>query len=66
MKWKIYPCETTPWTVIKKWYDEGKYIPYDEPTLLKLLIRVKAKVHPWIRLNRVIRDIPTQVKCVCE
>jgi len=23
-------------------------------------MRVKAKVHPWIRLNRVVRDIPSQ------
>ena len=26
-----------------------------------MLIKTKAKVHPWIRLNRVIRDIPSQV-----
>ncbi len=59
-QWKIYPCETVPWTVIKKWYEEGKYKPYSENELLELLIRVKRYVHPWIRLNRVIRDIPAQ------
>jgi len=59
-QWKIYPCEITPWTVIKKWYDEGKYVPYSEGELIDVLTRVKAKVHPWIRLNRVIRDIPNQ------
>ncbi|CAK9000700.1 unnamed protein product [Durusdinium trenchii] len=45
----------------RTWYKEGKYIPYTEkdPKLLtELLARVKAQVHPWIRLNRVIRDIP--------
>ncbi|CAK9043597.1 tRNA uridine(34) acetyltransferase (Elongator complex protein 3 homolog) (DmcElp3) [Durusdinium trenchii] len=59
--WKIYPCEVTPFTRIETWYKEGKYIPYTEkdPKLLtELLARVKAQVHPWIRLNRVIRDIP--------
>ena len=59
--WKIYPCEVTPFTRIETWYKEGKYIPYTEkdPKLLtELLARVKAEVHPWIRLNRVIRDIP--------
>ncbi|CAE6971529.1 unnamed protein product [Symbiodinium natans] len=59
--WKIYPCEVTPFTRIETWYKEGKYIPYTEkdPRLLtELLARVKAEVHPWIRLNRVIRDIP--------
>ncbi|KAG7402077.1 hypothetical protein PHYBOEH_007291 [Phytophthora boehmeriae] len=59
-QWKIYPCEITPWTVIKKWYDEGSYVPYDEDKLIDLLMDVKAEVHPWIRLNRVIRDIPSQ------
>lgn len=59
-QWKIYPCEIVPWTIIKKWYEEGKYKPYSEEELYKLLIEVKSKVHPWIRLNRVIRDIPSQ------
>ncbi|CAJ1361827.1 unnamed protein product, partial [Effrenium voratum] len=59
--WKIYPCEVTPFTRIETWYKEGKFMPYTEkdPRLLtELLARVKAQVHPWIRLNRVIRDIP--------
>ncbi|KAL7687916.1 putative GNAT domain, acyl-CoA N-acyltransferase, radical SAM extension [Plasmopara halstedii] len=59
-QWKIYPCEITPWTVIKKWYDQGSYVPYGDEDLIELLIDVKAQVHPWIRLNRVIRDIPSQ------
>eukprot|EP00644_Phytophthora_capsici_P006189 jgi/Phyca11/569314/estExt2_Genewise1.C_PHYCAscaffold_320136 len=59
-QWKIYPCEITPWTVIKKWYDEGSYVPYGDDKLIELLMDVKAEVHPWIRLNRVIRDIPSQ------
>lgn len=59
--WKIYPCEVTPFTKIEQWYKDGKYMPYTEtdPALLvDLLAGVKAEVHPWIRLNRVIRDIP--------
>jgi len=59
-QWKIYPCEVTPWTVIKRWHDSGEYVPYDEPALCELLMDVKAQVHPWIRLNRVVRDIPSQ------
>mmetsp|Transcript_46486 Transcript_46486/g.108308 ORF Transcript_46486/g.108308 Transcript_46486/m.108308 type:complete len:767 (+) Transcript_46486:73-2373(+) len=59
--WKIYPCSITPFTKIEEWHKEGKYEPYTDrdPWLLTdLLARVKAEVHPWIRLNRVIRDIP--------
>ena len=58
-QWKIYPCEVTPWTVIKDWFDKGKYVPYSEEALTQLLVDAKAKVHPWIRLNRVVRDIPS-------
>jgi len=64
-QWKIYPTATVPWTKIKKWYDEGSYLPYTEtdPNLLvNLLLDVKKRVHPWIRLNRVIRDIPNYTR----
>lgn len=72
-QWKIYPCEVTPWTRIKEWFDAGTYRPYgnelrertraDGTTerynpLFELILAVKRRVHPWIRLNRVIRDIP--------
>lgn len=60
-QWKIYPCEVTPFSTIEKWWKEGKYIPYTDKNpqdLLNLLIDVKSQVHPWIRLNRVVRDIP--------
>ena len=59
-QWKIYPCEITPWTVIKKWAETGEYIPYNQAELEKVLIRCKSKMKPWIRLNRVVRDIPSQ------
>ena len=57
-QWKIYPCEVTNFTDIKKWYDEGSYKPYgeDESLMIELILKVKTMVFPWIRLNRVIRD----------
>lgn len=57
---QIYPCSIVPWTVIDKWHREGSYVPYPEDQLFELILAVKVKVHPWIRLNRVIRDIPNQ------
>ena len=27
---------------------------------MRLLVSAKSRVHPWIRLNRVVRDIPSQ------
>ena len=64
-QWKIYPCEITPYTKIEEEYKEGLIKPYGEQEgrefnqLHELLIYVMSKVHPWIRLNRVIRDIPS-------
>jgi len=61
--WKIYPCEVTPFSAIEDWYAQGQFTPYTEENaqqLIDLLVHVKAKVHPWIRLNRVIRDIPRE------
>eukprot|EP01084_Bolivina_argentea_P027711 51491_1 len=59
-QWKIYPCQTTKYTVIQKWFESGEYVPFSADELLELLIKVKCHIHPWIRLNRVIRDIPNQ------
>eukprot|EP00467_Chlorarachnion_reptans_P018661 CAMPEP_0114522036 /NCGR_PEP_ID=MMETSP0109-20121206/20529_1 /TAXON_ID=29199 /ORGANISM="Chlorarachnion reptans, Strain CCCM449" /LENGTH=633 /DNA_ID=CAMNT_0001703229 /DNA_START=44 /DNA_END=1945 /DNA_ORIENTATION=+ len=59
-QWKIYPCQTVPWTVIEKWFKEGSYVPFTPKQLMHVLVATKAKVHPWIRLNRVIRDIPNE------
>ena len=59
-QWKLYPCEIVPWTVIHDWHKQGKYWPYPEAELVDVLAQVKARVHPWIRINRVRRDIPMQ------
>jgi len=58
---KIYPCEVVPWTVIKKWYETGKYTPYAQTNERALLDVVKYAMEicpPYVRLPRVIRDIP--------
>lgn len=65
-QWKIYPCEVTKWTRIEEDYKRGSYRPYGHQTnpkewtpLFELLVDVMSKVKPWVRLNRVIRDIPS-------
>ena len=58
---KVYPCQTIPWTVIEKWYKAGKYIPYFEKNPQDLVDVVKYSMvncPNYIRLPRVIRDIP--------
>ena len=60
-QWKIYPTEVTNFSKIKEWYDAGDYIPYAETNqadLEEVIIHAKKMMKPWIRINRVIRDIP--------
>ena len=59
---KIYPCTTVDWTKIKEWYEDGSYKPYseNEEDIITIIKYIENNVFPWIRLNRIIRDIPTQ------
>jgi ELP3 family radical SAM enzyme/protein acetyltransferase len=65
-QWKIYPTEVTRWTKIYDMFQDGSYKPYADDInketgnkkIVDLLISTKEKIFPWIRLNRIIRDIP--------
>lgn len=57
---KVYPCEVVPWTVIESWYKSGTYKPYGENKYIiqDVLKYSMSNCPPWIRLPRVMRDIP--------
>jgi ELP3 family radical SAM enzyme/protein acetyltransferase len=55
---KVYPCETTPFTQILEDYKRGTYVPYSDAMLEEVILYWKTRVHPWIRNNRIVRDIP--------
>jgi len=57
---KIYPTTVTPYTVIEKWHKEGKYQPMSEDDLSDVLLSVMQLIPPWVRADRIIRDIPTK------
>jgi ELP3 family radical SAM enzyme/protein acetyltransferase len=57
-QYKIYPTAIVPYTRIKRWFDEGSYVPYDDLLLYELIKEFKKKVQKYKRLNRIIRDIP--------
>ena len=57
-QYKIYPTAIVPYTRIKRWFDEGTYVPYDDLLLYQLIKDFKQKVQKYKRLNRIIRDIP--------
>tara|TARA_Y100000591_G_scaffold324029_1_gene342789 strand:- start:14701 stop:16596 length:1896 start_codon:yes stop_codon:yes gene_type:complete len=55
---KLYPFSSMDWTVTKQWEDKGMNLHYSQEELREVLIHFMTNVHPWVRLNRVIRDIP--------
>lgn len=56
---KIYPCSLLDGTELMTHWRAGAYQPYTQDELVELLIRCKTIVPPDCRLNRVIRDIPS-------
>ncbi len=57
---KLYPTMVVEGTELERWYHEGKYQPYDDETMINLLIKIKAIVPKYVRISRVLRDIPAK------
>jgi len=55
---KIYPTVVTKESRLYKFWKEGKYKPYSDEELIKLLIQVKKELPYWVRVTRILRDIP--------
>jgi len=57
---KDYPCLDVSYTEIKKWRQQGKWIPYSEKNdaedLKRVLIYRQLITPPWVRVNRIQRD----------
>ncbi|MFQ5399409.1 MAG: elongator complex protein 3 [Anaerolineae bacterium] len=56
---KIYPCMLLENADLYAYWQRGEYRPYSEEEVTELLIACKVQVPPYVRLNRIIRDIPT-------
>ncbi len=57
---KIYPTALLEHTELYNLWQQGRYQPYEEETLIELLIRCKLTIQPYCRVNRLMRDIPSQ------
>ncbi|MFH1207454.1 MAG: tRNA uridine(34) 5-carboxymethylaminomethyl modification radical SAM/GNAT enzyme Elp3 [Patescibacteria group bacterium] len=55
---KIYPCLVVKNSLLYQWYQQGRYKPYSNKQLVELLIKIKGIMPPYVRINRLIRDIP--------
>lgn len=56
---KIYPCTVVPFSALQQWHKDGRYEPYSLEVLANLLVEMKRITPPWIRILRIIRDIPS-------
>jgi len=57
---KLYPVMVVAGTELERWYRAGNYRPYDDNTMIDLMADMKAEVPPYVRLSRVLRDIPAR------
>jgi len=55
---KLYPTLVIRGTELERWYEEGRYTPYGREELLDLLIGIKRLIPKYVRIARVMRDIP--------
>lgn len=56
---KIYPCSVIKNSILELLYKQGQYKPYSKKKLFSLLIEMKKTVPRYVRISRIIRDIPT-------
>jgi elongator complex protein 3 len=56
---KIYPCMLVENSELYEYWQRGEYRPYTEQEITDVLIACKIQVPRYVRINRVVRDIPT-------
>lgn len=57
---KIYPCVVNRHAVLYKLWKSGEYKSYSDKQLRELIIKIKNITPPWVRITRLIRDIPEE------
>jgi elongator complex protein 3 (tRNA carboxymethyluridine synthase) len=58
---KIYPTLVLPGTPLYDDWQAGRYEPYDTATAAELIARMKRRLPPWVRIQRIQRDIPARL-----
>jgi len=57
---KIYPTVVCKRSELFQIWKKGKYRPYSDKKLINLLIKIKGKLPHWVRVARLLRDIPAK------
>lgn len=55
---KIYPTVVNKYAELYRWWQKGKWHPYSDQQLINLLVKMKSIVPYYVRINRLVRDIP--------
>jgi len=55
---KFYPTVVTKGSLLYRWWRDGKYKPYTDKQLQSLIIKCKEIIPTYVRIIRLIRDIP--------
>ncbi|MEJ2550663.1 MAG: tRNA uridine(34) 5-carboxymethylaminomethyl modification radical SAM/GNAT enzyme Elp3 [Anaerolineales bacterium] len=56
---KIYPCQLLEDTELYAYWERGEYTPYTTKELVDLIADIKPLIPHYCRVNRVVRDIPS-------
>jgi len=57
---KFYPTSVVKFSELANWHESGKYQPYSEADLTELVLEFKKNiVPPWLRIQRLVRDLTT-------
>jgi len=56
---KIYPCTVIKNSELYQWLQKGKYKPYSDRQLINIIKKFKTQVPRYVRISRLIRDIPS-------
>lgn len=57
---KIYPTLVVKGTKLYDMWKKGEYKPCKDEELIELVINIKKLLPPWVRIQRIQRDIPAQ------
>lgn len=57
---KIYPLALVKESLLYKLYEKKKFKLYNKDELVKLLVEIKKHIPYYVRIERIIRDIPSE------
>jgi len=57
---KLYPTLVIAGTELEAWYRDNRYQPYPMAEMVDLMINIKTLVPGYVRIPRVMRDIPSK------